>query len=104
MRYYRDFFRGKIVFCNCDDPYESNFFKYFAMNFNSLGLKKLVATCYAASPVAGDELEYYLDNNGQLSFVPIEDTPPPVQKTARIKLKSRKSRMKTVMGESIWPM
>lgn len=35
MRYYRDYFRGKIVFCNCDDPFESNFFKYFTMNFNS---------------------------------------------------------------------
>ena len=34
LRHYRDQFRGKVVFCNCDDPYESNFFKYFAMNFN----------------------------------------------------------------------
>ena len=59
MRYYRDFFRGKIVLCNCDDPFESNFFKYFAMNFNSLELKKLIATCYATSPVAGEEFEYY---------------------------------------------
>lgn len=39
MRYYRPFFKGKTVFCNCDDPYESNFFKYFAVNFNSLGLR-----------------------------------------------------------------
>ena len=44
MRYYRDFFRGKIVLCNCDDPFESNFFKYFAMNFNSLRLKKHTTT------------------------------------------------------------
>lgn len=68
MRYYRDFFRGKSVLCNCDDPFESNFFKYFAMNFNSLRLKKLIATCYATSPVAGKEFEYYIDQNGQLSF------------------------------------
>ena len=68
MRYYRDFFRNKRVLCNCDDPFESNFFKYFAMNFNSLGLKKLMATCYATSPVAGKEFEYYVDNDGQLSF------------------------------------
>ena len=44
MKHYRKHFKDKIVFCNCDDPYESNFFKYFAMNFNFLGLKKLVAT------------------------------------------------------------
>jgi len=43
MRHYKDQFKGKIVLCNCDDPYESNFFKYFAMNFNFLGLRKLIA-------------------------------------------------------------
>lgn len=53
MRYYRKHFRGKTVFCNCDDPYESNFFKYFVLNFNRLGLKKLIATCYAGSPISG---------------------------------------------------
>ena len=56
LKYYRPYFRDKVVFCNCDDPYESNFFKYFALNFNALGLKKLIATCYDGSPVAGDEL------------------------------------------------
>lgn len=56
LRHYRDQFRGKAVFCNCDDPYESSFFKYFAMNFNHLGLKKLIATCYSGSPIAGDQL------------------------------------------------
>ncbi|MCC2164921.1 adenine-specific methyltransferase EcoRI family protein [Brotaphodocola catenula] len=76
MRYYRDYFMGKIVFCNCDDPFESNFFKYFAMNFNPLGLKKLIATCYATSPVSGTELEYYVDDDGQLSFVPSENVAP----------------------------
>ncbi len=39
MRHYKEYFKDKIIFCNCDDPYESNFFKYFAMNFNFLGLK-----------------------------------------------------------------
>lgn len=53
---YRKEFKDKVVFCNCDDPYESNFFKYFAMNFNFLGLKKLIATCYATSPVAYTQL------------------------------------------------
>ena len=42
LRHYKDHFKGKTVFCNCDDPFESNFFKYFAMNFNFLGLKKLL--------------------------------------------------------------
>ena len=57
LKHYRKFFKGKVVFCNCDDPYESNFFKYFAMNFNYLGLKKLIATCYKTSPVANTELD-----------------------------------------------
>ena len=57
LKYYRKHFKDKVVFCNCDDPYESNFFKYFAMNFNYLGLKKLVATCYQGSPVVGEQFE-----------------------------------------------
>ena len=36
LKHYKEYFKGKIVFCNCDDPFESNFFKYFAMKFNSL--------------------------------------------------------------------
>lgn len=55
LQHYRDFFRGKTVLCNCDDPYESNFFKFFALNFNAWGLHKLIATCYDGSPVAGTE-------------------------------------------------
>lgn len=76
MRHYREFFANKVVFCNCDDPFESNFFKYFAMNFNMLKLKKLIATCYAYSPVAGGELPYYVDSNGQLSFFQTDDAQP----------------------------
>ena len=56
---YRKEFKDKVVFCNCDDPYESNFFKYFAMNFNFLGLKKLIATCYVTSPVAYTQLSLF---------------------------------------------
>jgi hypothetical protein len=52
LKHYKEHFKDKVVFCNCDDPYESNFFKYFAINFNSLGLKKLIATCYIGSPIA----------------------------------------------------
>lgn len=55
--HYRDHFKGKVVLCNCDDPFESNFFKYFALNFNRLGLKKLIATCYSGSPIAGGEYQ-----------------------------------------------
>ena len=56
LQHYWHHFRGKVVLCNCDDPYESNFFKYFALRFNQLGLKKLICTCYNGSPVQGDEL------------------------------------------------
>ncbi len=59
MRHYKEQFRDKVVFCNCDDPYESNFFKYFALNFNFLGLRKLIATCYVDSPVAGQQLSLF---------------------------------------------
>ena len=59
MRHYRDQFDGKVIFCNCDDPYESNFFKYFALNFNRLGLKKLLATSYNGSPITGTQLPLF---------------------------------------------
>lgn len=64
LRHYRQHFAGKTVLCNCDDPYESNFFKYFASNFNALGLKKLIATCYDGSPVRGKELLIRFDTEG----------------------------------------
>lgn len=51
-------FRDKVVYCNCDDPFESNFFKYFAANFERLGLKKLVSTSYNGSPIAGSQLSF----------------------------------------------
>lgn len=59
MRHHKDYFRGKVVLCNCDDPYESNFFKYFALNFNYLGLKKLIATSYSGSPIADSQLSLF---------------------------------------------
>ena len=59
LKHYKDQFRGKIVYCNCDDPYESNFFKYFAANFNALGLKKLITTSYSGSPIAGQQLPLF---------------------------------------------
>ena len=58
MRHYKPHFKGKTIYCNCDDPWESNFFKFFAANFNSLKLKKLIATSYAGSPIAGTQLAF----------------------------------------------
>ena len=57
-----DVFRGKVVYCNCDDPYESNFFRYFVLNFNKLGLKQLITTSYKPSPVANTQLALYGDD------------------------------------------
>ncbi len=59
LRHYRQHFKGKTVLCNCDDPFESNFFKYFVLNFNRLGLKKLIATCYTGSPIANRQLSIF---------------------------------------------
>jgi len=60
-------FCGKVVYCNCDDPFESNFFKYFAANFNKLGLNKLVSTSYDGSPIAGQGTLFpeYDEGNGK---------------------------------------
>ncbi len=70
LRHHRDQLKGKVVFCNCDDPYESNFFKYFAMNFNHLGLKQLITTCYAGSPISGAQLPLF-------ETAGLRHTPPP---------------------------
>ena len=62
LKHYKKHFEGKVVFCNCDDPFESNFFKYFAINFNTLGLRKLIATCYATSPILFTQLNLLEDD------------------------------------------
>lgn len=59
LRHYKQYFAGKTVFCNCDDPFESNFFKYFVLNFNRFALKKLIATCYTGSPIANQQLSLF---------------------------------------------
>lgn len=63
MKHYKDFFKGKVVFCNCDDARESNFFKYFANNFEFLGLKKLICMGYKENG-KGVILIYEGDKNG----------------------------------------
>ncbi len=73
LRHYKEHFRGKTVLCNCDDPRVSNFFTYFAYNFEFLGLKKLITTCYKSQDMdlfsrneceSAVYLEYEGDKNG----------------------------------------
>ncbi len=75
LRHYRKHFRGKVVYLNCDDPRESEFFHYFSYNFEKLGLRKLIAACYKSQNVdlfsTGDSegavyLEYEGDKDGNL--------------------------------------
>ena len=58
VKRYRDHFKGETVYCNCDDPFESNFFKFFAQNFNHFGLRKLISTSYYSSPIAGKSIPF----------------------------------------------
>jgi len=62
LEYNPDVFRGEVVYCNCDDPFESNFFRYFVLNFNKLGLKRLITTSYKPSPVANTQLALFGDD------------------------------------------
>ncbi len=59
LKHYRDQLRGKVILCNCDDPFESNFFKYFSANFNTLGIKKLISISYQKSPIVGNQLSLF---------------------------------------------
>ena len=76
LKHYKDQFKGKVVFCNCDDPKESNFVKYFSINFENLGLKKLIATHYKEANLFTHEppykLEYSGDKNGNRTPDPEE--------------------------------
>ena len=62
LEYDAQTFKGKVVYCNCDDPYESNFFRYFVLNFKKLGLKRLITTSYKPSPLANTQLELLGDH------------------------------------------
>ncbi len=62
LDYNPDTFRNKVIYCNCDDPFESNFFRYFVLNFNKLGLKQLITTSYKPSPVANTQLQLFGDD------------------------------------------
>jgi hypothetical protein len=77
LKHYKSHFKDKVVYCNCDDPRISNFFQYFALNFEKLGLKKLITTCYKNQDIdlfsqhdseRAIYLEYTGDKNG--NFIP----------------------------------
>lgn len=77
LQYYKDQFKGKTVYCNCDDPQTSNFFRYFADNFNALGLRKLIASCYRGQTAdlfstAESEHGFYVELTGKGETSPIE--------------------------------
>lgn len=59
LEYNPNTFRNKVIYCNCDDPFESNFFRYFVLNFNKLWLKQLITTSYKPSPIANTQLELF---------------------------------------------
>ena len=73
LRFYKEHLKGKVIFCNCDDPKYSNFWKFFELNFKHLGLKKLVATHYSeVAPSYKLELEEVIDEKGIHSFKTVE--------------------------------
>ncbi len=76
LRHYKDHFKNKIIFCNCDDPEESNFWKYFELNFEFLELKKLISTHYnATEPSYKLELIGDIDGDGKVTKGDIIKTP-----------------------------
>lgn len=77
LKHYKAQFRGKVVYCNCDDPFESNFFKYFAANFKELGLEKLITTSFVKSPIVG----------GQLPLFEVEGLKPSGKEPFKIEIK-----------------
>src|SRR3989339_1967036 len=77
LKHYKKQFQGKVIYCNCDDPFESNFFKYFAANFKELKIKKLITTSYVKSPIVG----------GQLPLFEVEGLKPSGKEPFKIEIK-----------------
>ncbi|MDD5212594.1 MAG: adenine-specific methyltransferase EcoRI family protein, partial [Sulfuricurvum sp.] len=76
LKHYQQHFKGKVVFCNCDDPEESNFFRYFALNFEFLGLKKLITTHFEKEKNSYKlELEEDLNGDGKIDALDKYKTP-----------------------------
>lgn len=85
LRHYREYFKDKVVFCNCDDPEMSNFWKCFQINFYMLGLKKLISTHFKRNGTSYKlEIVRQDDKIGQLSFMP-----EPIKKANRTLKKHR---------------
>lgn len=72
LEYDPDTFRGTVIYSNCDDPFESNFFRYFALNFNRLGIKRLITTSYKPSPIANTQLGLFGDDE---TITPVKGRP-----------------------------
>jgi hypothetical protein len=72
LEYDPNTFKGKVVYSNCDDPFESNFFRYFVLNFNRLGLKRLISTSYKPSPVANTQITLFGDD---VTLEPVKGRP-----------------------------
>lgn len=70
LKHYTAHFKDKVIFCNCDDPFESSFFKFFALNFKRLGIKKLLSTGYVTSPILGTELNLWTNEEKALVRTP----------------------------------
>ncbi|MFJ2483407.1 type II toxin-antitoxin system RelB/DinJ family antitoxin [Pseudomonas sp. NPDC087598] len=70
---YREQLRGKTILCNCDDPFESAFFRFFVLHFNKIGLASLISTCYTGSPIAGQE--YPLEGNTSAYKAVVNEVP-----------------------------
>lgn len=76
LKHYKNHFKDKIIFCNCDDPEESNFWKYFELNFEYLGIKKLVSTHYdSEKPTYKLELVRDINGDGKINKLDIVKTP-----------------------------
>ena len=87
LKHYTNYFKDKVVYCNCDDPRVSNFFRYFAYNFKRLGLKKLITTCYKNQNIdmfsqKKAERAIALEYSGEF-----KDNKPEIDKTKIIELK-----------------
>ncbi len=72
LEYDPNTFKGKVVYSNCDDPFESNFFRYFVLNFKRLGLKRLISTSYKPSPVANTQITLFGDD---VTLKPVKGRP-----------------------------
>jgi hypothetical protein len=72
LEYDKNTFKNKVIYCNADDPFESNFFRYFVLNFNRLGLKRLITTSYKPSPVANTQVGLFGED---ITLEPVKGRP-----------------------------